>query len=404
MTQLIGGTMVDKLPKLDDSFPKLIPHLRTFVSGLEHCIVNKEPLSQLREELHQCDVVMSAFVLAFKYSVRGYDYNEEELEHIAQVYADIEGVGGVFSSLICDLKDDDVEGAVRDVNALVNQLKETEKSLAKLEELRNSKAKISEFDSIDGVLKAGQAVVEGRRGWEMLENRLDYLRPSFDKLVACNSLPEHIEDYCEALDNLFRVCECQSVEELPAALEALKATGDVLIEKYKEAKAKQEALAAQQVWHCPKCGCEVSEWDKRCPSCGMRLPERIVSEVGTENNCLLPMLPTCVQTILDSVSSLREGNDAWAEFSAGLHEYGKFVGELKDRYASLPESVFNGAEAEGESLILSREAMEEGLTKLENAYYVCEHMQNGGEVSDEELDSTLESMIEGVEQTRQIAG
>ena len=31
-------------------------------------------------------------------------------------------------------------------------------------------------------------------------------------------------------------------------------------------------------------------------------------------------------------------------------------------------------------------------------------MQNGGEVSDEELDSTLESMIEGVEQTRQIAG
>ena len=125
--------MVDKLPKLDDSFPKLIPHLRTFVSGLEHCIVNKEPLSQLREELHQCDVVMSAFVLAFKYSVRGYDYNEEELEHIAQVYADIEGVGGVLSSLICDLKDDDVEGAVRDVNALVNQLKETEKSLAKLE-------------------------------------------------------------------------------------------------------------------------------------------------------------------------------------------------------------------------------------------------------------------------------
>ncbi len=395
--------MVDKLPKLDDSFPKLIPHLRTFVSGLEHCIANKEPLAQLREELHQCDVVMSAFVLAFKYSVRGYDYNEEELEHIAQVYADIEGVGGVLSSLICDLKDDDVEGAVRDVNALVDQLRETEKSLAKLEDLRNSKPKISEFDSIDGVLKAGQAVVEGRRDWEMLENRLDYLRPSFDKLVACESLPEHIEDYCEALDCLFRVCECRSVEELPAALEALKATGDVVIEKYKETKAVQEALAAQQIWHCPKCGAEVGDWDKRCPACGMRLPERIISNGELDNNYVMPVLPTCVQAILDSISSLREGNDAWGEFSSGLREYGKFVADLKDRYAALPESAFNGAESEGESLILSREAMEEGLTKLENAYYVCEHMQNGGEVSDEELDSTLESMIEGVEQTRQIS-
>ncbi len=395
--------MVDKLPKLDDSFPKLIPHLRTFVSGLEHCIVNKEPLAQLREELHQCDLVMSAFVLAFKYSVRGYDYNEEELEHIAQVYADIEGVGGVLSSLICDLKEDDAEGAVRDVNALVNQLKETEKSLAKLEELRNSKPKISEFDSIDGVLKAGQAVAEGRRDWEMLENRLDYLRPSFDKLVACESLPEHIEDYCEALDNLFRVCECRSVEELPAALEALKVTGDVVIDKYKEVKAKQEALVEQQVWHCPKCGVEIGEWDKRCHSCGMMLPERIVGG-GIEKNLSIATLPVCVQTILDSISSLRGGQDAWAEFASGLRDYGKFVIDLKDRYAALPESAFNGAETEGESLILSREAMEEGLTKLENAYYVCEHMQNGGEVSDEELDSALESMIEGVEQTRQIVG
>lgn len=394
--------MVDKLPKLDDSFPKLIPHLRVFVSGLEYCIANKEPLAQLRGELHQCDVVMSAFVLAFKYSVRGYDYNEEELEHIAQVYADIEGVGGVLSSLICELKNEDVDGVVRDVNALVGQLKEMEKSLAKLEELRNTKPQLSEFDSIDGVLKAGQAVVEERRDWEMLENRLDFLRPSFDKLVACQYLPEHIEDYCEALDNLFRICECRSLEELPAALEAFKTTSDIMIEKYKEEKAKREALAVQQSWHCPKCGSEVGQWDKRCLSCGMRLPERIVGEAGLEDNCQLPTLPPCVQAILDSINSLREGNDSWSELASGLREYGQFVANLKNRYAALPESVFNGSEEEGESLILSREAMEEGLAKLEDAYYVCEDIQNGREVSDEALDSALENMIEGVEQTRQI--
>lgn len=394
--------MVDKLPKLDDSFPKLIPHLRTFVSGLEHCIANKEPLSQLREELQRCDAVMSAFVLAFRYSVRGYDYNEEELEHIAQVYADVEGVGGVLSSLICDLKNEDVEGAVRDINALVDQLKETEKSLAKLEELKKAKSKISEFDSIDGVLKAGQAVVEGRRDWEMLENRLDYLRPVFDKFVACEVLPEYVEDYCEALDNLFRICELRSKEELPAALEALRVTGDVLIANYKEAKAKQEALAAQQVWHCPKCGAEIGEWEKRCSACGMRLPERPMG--GEElDSCLGQELPACVQTIIDSVNALREGNDAWDMFASGLSEYGKFVGELKSKYEALPETAFNGTATEGEALILSREAMEEGLSKLENTYYVCEHMHNGGEVSDEELDSALENMIEGVEQTRQIA-
>ncbi|MGM9998426.1 MAG: hypothetical protein ACI38Q_03370 [Candidatus Bruticola sp.] len=394
--------MLDTLPKLDDSFPKLIPHLRSFVSGLEHCIANKEPLLQLREELHQCDVVMSAFILAFKYSVRGYDYNEEELPHIAQVYADFEGTAGVLSSLICDLKSEDAEGAVRDVNALVEQLKETEKSLAKLEELKKAKTKMSEFVGIDSVLKAGLAVAEGRREWDMLENCLDSLRPAFERLVACNSLPDHIEDYCEALDDLFKICEQQNLEELPAALESFKGASEIMIAKYNEVKASKQANDSSRSWNCPKCGVDLGEWDKRCPKCGLRLPDRSVVEQNLNECCNCTDLPGCVQIIFDSINGLRDGGDCWRAFSEGLSEYAAFVEDLKCKYASLPESAFNSSSSAGEALILSREAVEEGLTKLENAYYVCEHMQNGGEVTDEELDAALENMVEGVEQTRQI--
>ncbi|MGM9992217.1 MAG: hypothetical protein ACI376_05135 [Candidatus Bruticola sp.] len=395
--------MLDTLPKLDDSFPKLIPHLRAFVSGLEHCIANKEPLMQLRDELHQCDVVMSAFILAFKYSVRGYDYNEEELPHIAQVYTDFEGVAGVLSSLICDLKGEDAEGAVRDVNALVSQLHETEKSLAKLEELKKAKTKMSEFMGIDSVLKAGIAVLEGRRDWDMLETCLDSLRSAFERLVACNSLPDHIEDYCEALDWLFKVCEQRKQEELSAALDSFKTASEVMITKYKEIKAKKQAKECSLNWSCPKCGVKLGEWDKRCPNCGLRLPDRLVMEENDSECCGCTNLPSCVQTILDCISGLRDGNDCWGAFSEGLSEYAAFVEDLKSKYTSLPESAFNTSAPMGEALILSREAIEEGLTKLENAYYVCEHMQNGGEVTDEELDAALENMVEGVEQTRQVS-
>ena len=48
--------MVEKLPKLDDTFPKLLPQLRGFVSSVESHLREGKPLAPLSDELRQCDM------------------------------------------------------------------------------------------------------------------------------------------------------------------------------------------------------------------------------------------------------------------------------------------------------------------------------------------------------------
>lgn len=392
--------MVEKLPKLDDTFPKLLPQLRGFVSSVESHLREGKPLAPLSDELRQCDIVMSALVVAFRMGVQGYDYDERDLEFIAQIYADFKGIGGVLSSLFCDLKAEDREGTVRDLCALVDQLRQTEATLERLDSYKEKKPRESEYIQIDSVMRAGKAVLEGRRDWEILETCLGYLRPSFEKLAACPSLPVEAEDYCEVLDELFRTCENRDLESLGANLEAFRQASQILFEKYESLKVEREREERQQQWHCLKCGRELNTWDKRCPQCGMKAPERLMWEEAqeVENNVALP---PCVRALVDCVASLRSGEDCWAVWEGAMRELALLIQELQERYQNLPDEAFRATE-NVEALILSREALEEGLAKLLSAQSTLERMSQGT-LAPAEIDGALEALVEGIEQTRQLA-
>lgn len=389
------------LPKIDDSFPRLVPPLEAFVRNLGACIDEGRPLADLREDLANCDAIMSAFILGFKFSVQGYDYDEKEQDCISQIYTDFDGVAGVLSSIICDLREEDPESCCRDTCALVNQLKMIESVMARLDIMKKSKPKMSEFSKLDAILKAGNAVIEGRRDWSILINCLSGLRPSFDKLAACGSLPPEAEDYCDALDLLFRACENQDAAVLPHALEELKRSGEAMIAYDDNVKAEQEE-PSPVTWLCPSCGFRLDNWEKRCPKCGSRLPEVHSDDYSSEEEGIDIELPECAQTILESVSSIREGQDSWRVFSMGVRQLEQMINYLRSIYQSLPDEAFDGDISSVETLILSREAVEDGFAKLGYALDIFSNMHTDA-VTMEDVDAALESMILGIEQTRQIS-
>ncbi|MCR4783101.1 MAG: hypothetical protein K6A35_01095 [bacterium] len=393
--------MADRLPQVDDSFPKLIPHLRVFISGLAYCVDNREPLFKIEGDLRRCDIVMSAFVLAFNLSKRGYDFDEQESECLGKIEANIDKIGDCMANLLSDVKHEDEDKAVDDVNVLVEQLREMEQTLAVFGQLRQAKPRLSEYNNIDSVLKAGQAVLEGRRDWTILDESLERLRPSFDKLTVSDEMPEYIENYYDAMDLMFRVCQQQNIEELPQALALLKETSDCVGRNYKaeeERKKLEEVLVS-----CPVCGVEVGKHERQCHSCGTKLPNLNGEDDVYSDEEYHVELPICVQAALDSVNALREGQDEWETLAASLSQLRELIDQRKSVYRDLPESTFVGEVSDSETMILSRESLEDSLRRMEEAYNVLVSLHNGNEnLNGDSVDAALEALVEGVEQTRQM--
>lgn len=393
--------MTDKLIEVSEPFPKLLPHLKVFIEHVNKNITEKGSLRDLFKDFQSCDIIISAFALGFKSSVKHYDCSEEELVLLAHIFTGFEGMGGVLSSIMCDMRDNDYEGAVRDLTALVEQLRETEGFLDKFTDIKNSKPKLSEYKNIDTILKAGYAVVEGRRDWEFLVDSLELVRDSFDKMTSCNELPGDLEIYYDSLDNLMRSCEEQNLETLPASLEAFKNASNIFMEHYKlggSAAVKGE-VKIPMGWNCVMCGMHFDSYVPVCPKCKARIPENNFDEAI---ECGENELPGSIQNIMYCIEEMLDGNDASEALYENLAQLTAEVDQLKAIYARLPESYFEGGGANTEVLIMSREALESGFEKLDRSIAVLYNLND--KTSNEELSAALSEMVEGIGQTRQLSG
>ncbi len=388
----------ERFPVTDESFPKLVPPMKDLVVKLKECVESGASLQGCFDELRNADIVLAAFCECFRHTMFGTDYDEEEGAIVGKILGAFEGFGGLMSSLFCDVANEEVEDAVRDINVVVEQIKLVEDCLSELKEREKHHAVLSELPVINALLRAGNAVLEGRRGWKILATKLEDMRPMAESMTEHGEMPPVVAAHFEALSELYRVCDEEDIDALEAALAAVKETGEFLV---KTSRIEKGEIEEESSLLCPRCGSSIRVSDRICPSCNARLPERLDLSNDTPLNANIN-LPEYVQRIFNAADRLHAGDgSAWSEFSSAVAEMKRRVNHTHANFTRLPEKPANAPADEEEAFAVSKEAMENGLAKFFQAISIFDSL-NPHNLDVGMMDCGLEALIAGVEETRQV--
>lgn len=392
--------MSKKFPVVDEFFPSLVPPFRVLVSLLAECQECGTPFDCVATELHQSDAVLSAFVAGFRFSMRGFDYDEKQAKVVARIYVAFEYLGGMMSSLYATVGGNNVEGAVRDVEAIAAQLRIVEEGVAQIKELETAKPRLSTVPGIDVLLRSGRAIIDGRRNWSILATRLEALRPLAEKMAAQDGHSPALEEHIAALNDLFKACAEENLAALPETLERVKSTGELVMTTQQH---EQESLHKPPVSYlCPRCGASMSGYDRSCPVCRAKMPERFTDSSSTDHAVRSLDLPEYVQVLFRAAEGLRNRRDTWQEFNQAVAEVRRRATITLKTFENLPSLPAEAGQDEIDAAVFSKEAMSNGLAKFFQALDIFESMSPEQELDVAALDCGLEAVVGGVEETRQV--
>lgn len=393
--------MSTTFPPLDETFPILVPSLRGLVELLTQCQQTRTPFDCSQKELQEVDLALGALYEGFKSSLPGQDFSVEDEEVVADALEAFAGLRGMMASLHISVSENDAEAVARDVTAMVGQVRVLEICQAKLREAEAARPVLSPVPSVNSILRAGRAVLEGRRNWNILVNCLESLQPSWNALVSVGEVPPEVEAHGQALENLVRVVNAEELEALEDALEAVRTTGEALVELKERLDSPPTPEPETVVFLCPRCGAEVSEWDRNCPSCSARMPERVPeAPVGiplgqTEN------LPDYLQRLFHEAEKMRSGNGDWDAFQATIAELRRRSEQSLEVLKRVPAPVPNTPADELEAWHASQESVENGLGKFFEGLAYLESLTP--ELDEQVLGRALEALVAAVRETRQVA-
>lgn len=393
--------MTTTFPPLDETFPILVPSLRGLVEVLTQCQQTRTPFDCSQKELQEVDLALGALYEGFKSSLPGQDFSVEDEEVVADALEAFEGLRGMMASLHISVSENDAVAVARDVTAMVGQVRVLDTCQARLRETEAARPVLSPVPAVNSILRAGRAVMEGRRNWNILVNCLESLQPSWNALVSAAEVPPEVEVHGQALENLVRVVNAEELEALEAALEAVRTTGEALVDLKARLDSPPAPAPETAVFLCPRCGAEVSEWDRTCPSCSARMPERVPeAPVGmplgqTEN------LPDYLQRLFHEAEKLRSGNGDWDAFQAAVAELRRRSEQSLEVLERVPSPVPNTPADELEAWHASQESVENGLDKFFEGLVHLESLTP--ELDEQVLDRALEALVAAVRETRQVA-
>ncbi|MDO5297246.1 MAG: hypothetical protein Q4F00_11590 [bacterium] len=379
----------------EEDFPQIVPPLRTLIEELADCDAKGLPLHTAEVHLRACDLVLSAFFEGYKISLTHYDYDAKEIEMIAVGFAIFERLGQIFTLTYRSLNNDEHDLTVLNVITIIESLRQLENILSEQRKYRYSKPKLSEATGLDEILRAGKAVVEGRRDWTQLISLLERLRPAAEAMCSNPNNPPSVEAHCTALEQLFNVTANKLIEELPQALENLKVTGEAFLAVDFEAERASNAPG----FACPICGAKVPQWDKKCPSCNAKMPDRSYEQDVLPTEVF--ELPKYLDKATAAAEKLREGSISFDEFYAKVQAVIDNVSYVNSRLTGM--AVYN-SDSSAEECQLAQNLHD--MLTINNDYlsHAVEYFQALGQTMESEmLDAGMEYFISGVDGMRQAA-
>ena len=390
--------MTTTFPPLDESFPLLIPPFRALVAVLTECQQTGTPFDCASTELQETDLALGAVYEAFKAALPGQDFSEGDDEIVADALEAFAGLRGMMSSLYASVAENDPEATARDTEAIAGQIRALEESLSRLRDSQARKPVLSPVPAINSILRAGRAVAEGRKTWQLLASCLEGLQPAWEALAGRDDAPPEVEAHGHALEELVRVVNAEDLGALEAALEGVRTTGEALV----DVKTRMEAPPPEVAeFLCPRCGGAVGEWDRACPSCHARMPERVGEAPTAKPLGLTEDLPDYLQKLFNSAEKLRAGAGDWEEFQACVAELRRRTEQslgILDRIPKPPDAV---PQDELEACQASQESVESGLEKFFEGLGHLEAL--APELDEQVLDRGLEALLAAVRETRQVA-
>lgn len=393
--------MTTTFPPLDETFPLLVPSLRGLVEVLTQCKQTRTPFDCTQKELQEVDLALGALYEGFKNSIPGQDFSLDDEEIVADALEAFEGLRGMMASLHVSVSENDVEAVVRDVTAMVGQVRVLETCQARLRESESKRPVLSTVPAVNSILRAGRAVLEGRRNWHLLVACLESLQPAWNALASAGEVPPEVEAHGNALEELVRVVNAEELEALEAALEAVRVTGEALVDLKARLDQPPGPEPPSAAFLCPRCGAQVGEWDRSCPSCSARMPERVPEAPVGMPLGLTENLPDYLQKLFNEAEKLRSGNGDWDAFQAAVAELRRRSEQSLEVLGRVPSPAPNTPVDELEAWHASQESVENGLEKF---FEGLGHLESLTPDLDEQvLDRALEALVTAVRETRQVA-
>lgn len=382
--------LLEQLVKAGENLPKLVPQVRVLLDKLKTCLRQDLSVSQIKGNVTECDLAMMSVTSGFKNLIKGYDYDDSERIYIEIIYSDFDNIKKLVSSMFASIKNEAAEDFAKNVIDYVECLRRIEKNLEQFNAIRHSKPKESKSEEADSIIKACRAIMEQRRDWSILEYWLKKVRPSLKKLAAEEDLSEEGQIYCEALENLIFICDEQNIDFLPEYFALYKKASDKYFNK--KSQLDKEEVTYNTVF-CPVCSKQLELFSKKCPQCGAAIPEiAFIKDTSEEEKEKVSdstpiFVPRSVRGVIDCLSKICEGEDYWSALSNDLAFLITEEERWRNSINSLPPEVWQEN---------SRQDVEEGFDKLDDAISVLYGLASEEDLSWEGVEEITNGMIEGI--------
>ena len=382
-----------QFPVVDDNFPVLLPPLGKLIDNLADCDAQVLPLNCAEDGLRVCDIVLSAFFTGFKHSIGKNVLDEREREMTAEILGVFARLGQIFTVTYRSVRNNERELTIMNVIAIVESLRELEGLLREQREYRYAKPKFSTIPGINAVLEAGNAVLEGIKPWDFLVECLERMRPAVEKMCANPYNPPYVQEHCEALKQLFLACSRSDGDNLPAALEAVKVTGEAFMAE----RTSQQNQESDETFACPMCGSIVERWAKKCPHCNAKMPDRsyeleVVPSESFE-------LPGYLSTLNDLAEALRQGNGDWGEFALKVREIQTSTAYIHKRLGKMATVTSESSGEERDLVVTVHDLLQASTQQLEDGVQILVELSQPLDLA--ALDNGMELLVAAIDNTRQ---
>ena len=385
-------------PLIDDSFPRIVPSFRRLVKLLTECVEGGVDIECAINEFQECDANLGHLLSSFMNVVRLREIPQENGKLVLEIIGIFARVSSSMSDLYKNMEDNDVDSAVASVEAICGHLRDLENANERLREATRSKGIYSSVPIIDSVLAAGQLILDKKSDWDLLMGRLEYLIPEWNQLLENDNLPSGVAEHDAALSKLANCVNTKNYDQLAAALEEFKTTGEALMKVQKALSKKEE-----QVYACPRCGASFTKYERNCPSCHARMPEPITGTAAlTEDAAMFEMMPDYVQKLFETTRLMSHNQKQF------FGDFRKAVEGLRLRSENALSQLENiskkqtqaSTQAERDAMHNSFELAENGLTKFFNALEIFDSIVIP--VDQRAIDDALELVVSGIEDMRQM--
>lgn len=382
----------DKFPEVDGSFPLIVPSFRKLVKLLAECAEGGVALDCTLTEYQECDAALGVYLDNFMNAMRLKELPAEPTGAVGRILVIFSQLGQTMSKLREAIKGNQVHVASEAAFVVRDLLFDLEKANDVLRQAESEKPRYSEVPVVNCLLSAGQAILDGWGEWESLARRLEVLIPKWNEMLTEEPIPPEMARHDVALDQMVRAVNDQDTALLSEAMQEIKISGELL------GNAK-ESIAAQedgQQCLCPRCCKLVGEWDRSCPSCGCRLPERL-GEQGSLGDCGTQDMPGYVKRVFELGQTLDEHGDLEA-FTGAVAEVKRRAVNCRKQIDKLPIGEVELSLDEQEAIDAASELIDSSLEQINRAVDMLGMIQIP--VDQLHLQAAQDVLVGGVEEMR----